>query len=140
MRIVLDINVVISALMWGGTPRIALDKARRNEVTLYSSLDLIDELSSVLHRQKFQAILSAKRITPLSIVNGYAALAHVIAATPSAAHVPRDPDDDAVIHCALVCEANLIISGDRHLLSLHPFRSIDIFTPEQANARYFNSK
>jgi predicted nucleic acid-binding protein len=46
--------------------------------------------------------------------------------------VPRDADDDAVIACAITARADMIVTGDRHLLEINPFRDIAIVTPAEA--------
>ena len=57
MRLVLDTNVVVSGLFWGGPPRRLLDLAREGRVVLFSSGVLLDELAGVLERDKFAAFL-----------------------------------------------------------------------------------
>ena len=47
----------------------------------------------------------------------------------------RDPDDDAILACALEAQAQAVITGDRDLLVLHPFRGIAILTPAEFLAR-----
>ena len=49
MRLVLDTNVVVSGLFWGGPPRRLLDLARDGRVVLFSSGVLLDELAGVLN-------------------------------------------------------------------------------------------
>jgi len=50
MRIVVDTNVAVSALLWGGPPRAVLTAAREQRITLYTSALLIAELEDVLSR------------------------------------------------------------------------------------------
>ena len=45
--------------------------------------------------------------------------------------VANDPDDDRILECALAANANVIVSGDQHLLKLGRFRTISITTPRQ---------
>ena len=59
MRLVLDTNVVVSGLIWRGPPRQLLEAGRRGRVALFSSASLLDELASVLKRDKFSARLAA---------------------------------------------------------------------------------
>ena len=84
MRIVLDTNVIVSGLLWGGPPRRLLDLARQNAITPYTSAVLLDELSEVLAREKFAVPLAAHGLTPNGILRGYAALAQTIAPPPIA--------------------------------------------------------
>lgn len=80
MRVVLDANVIVSGLIWGGPPRDLLDLACQNIITPYTSAVLPDELAEVLSREKFAAHLAARNLTPNSIMRGNAALARSIAA------------------------------------------------------------
>lgn len=132
MRVVLDTNVIVSGLLWGGPPRRLLDLARRNTIILYTSAVLLDELAEVLAREKFAVPLAAHGLTPGGIMRGYAALARTVAAPLIARTVPADADDDSVIACALAAKASLIVSGDRDLLVLHPFQEIAILNPATA--------
>jgi len=56
-----------------------------------------------------------------------------------AQRVSRDADDDAVLACALAAKADLIVSGDRDLLTLKIFRDIPIVTPIEAVNRIARS-
>jgi len=69
------------------------------------------------------------------LFDGYAALATVVNQAPIAPSVARDPDDDQVLACAVAAEANLIVSGDRDLLSLATFQGIPIVTATEALER-----
>ena len=125
VRLVLDTNIVVSALLWGGIPRQLLDLQRENQVTLFSSSGLLDELNNVLKREKFSKLLSSQKITPRYLMQRYGTL--VILVTPAA--IPptvRDSDDDIVIATALAAKADAIATGDSDLLVLHPWRGIQI--------------
>lgn len=133
MRLVLDTNIVVSALVWGGTPRQLLDLARDGRVSLFTSTALLEELADVLGRGKFAAMLASRDITPEFLMQRYGMLAKVIKPQPIARTV-RDADDDAVIACALAAQANIIVSGDNDLLVLHPFGNIQILNAANALA------
>lgn len=124
MRLVLDTNIVISALIWGGEPRRLLDSARKGEVTLFTSAPLLDELADVLKRDKFAPLLASRGIDPRLLARHYGMLAYPVLPRPIERTVPTDPDDDVVIATALAARAHIIASGDRDLLALHPFREI----------------
>lgn len=64
VRLVLDTNVVVSGLLWGGVPRRLLDLGRDGGVMLFTSSVLLDELADVLGRDKFAALLALQEITP----------------------------------------------------------------------------
>ena len=128
MRVVADTNTVVSGLLWHGSSRQVLDKARTGEVELFSSIVLLAELEEVLERDKFARRLAIVGLRPRDLVVGYAALATVVE-PPVIPHViVEDPDDDAVLACAVAARADAIVSGDTHLLSLRAYREIPILT------------
>lgn len=126
MRAVADTNTVISALFWGGAPRSVLDAARDGKVTLFTSYLLLSELEEVLSRPKFADRLAAANTSPRELVLGYASLAQIVVPVELEPVIIDDPDDDAVIACALAVNAEFIISGDHHLLGLKRYNEIEV--------------
>jgi putative PIN family toxin of toxin-antitoxin system len=135
MRTVADTNVLLSALLWGGTPHALLEQMRNGTVTLISSPALLAELARVLARPKFDSILLRSNTSRLQTLAEVRQLAEVIDPPPLAQQVSRDPDDDAVLALALTAHADMVISGDDDLLSLGSFEGIPILTPAQALQR-----
>ena len=134
MRLVLDTNTVVAGLLWHGPPRSILDYARQRQVSLFISTPLLLELNDVLHRPKFAPRLALAMVTPDQLVIGYAALCRKIASANIAHVVLADPDDDAVIACALAAKADAIVSGDRHLLDIGIYRGIRIINAAESLA------
>jgi len=133
VRIVLDTNVVLSALLWRGTPYRFLQTIRQQEhAQLYTSAALLNELAKVLVRP-----VPAKRIALLGRA-AHEILADYIDAielvTPRAVPpvVAADVDDDQVIAAAVAAEADLLVSGDRQVLALGNHGNIRIVTPAEA--------
>lgn len=127
-RVVPDTSIVVSGLLWRGQPRRILDAARDGIIELYTSPVLLEELEDVLSREKFAARLTAANVTVQDLVYGYGALATVIEADPIEPVILRDPDDDAVLACALSADAEVIVSGDNDLLDLKEHKEIRILT------------
>ena len=65
-------------------------------------------------------------------VLGYAELATPVTPVPIAPMILDDPDDDHVLACALAAQADLIVSGDHHLLDLKTYQDIRIVTATEA--------
>jgi putative PIN family toxin of toxin-antitoxin system len=126
MRVVANNNVVVSGLLWNGPARQLLNAAREGKVELYSSGALLADLEDVLQRKKFSKELADAQLEPRELVTGYAALATVVQPGPISPIVLRDPDDDAVIACAMTATARYIISGDGDLLALKKHNEIEI--------------
>src|SRR5215207_6455240 len=122
MNVVLDTNTVISGLFWKGAPRQVLDLARSGTFTLFTSPDLLVELADVLGRQKFSARLAAADTSVDELVLGYAALAVTVRPNKIDPVIKVDHDDDKVLACAITAKAEVIASGDSHLLDLKEFK------------------
>lgn len=133
VRLVLDTNIVVSGIFWRNHPRRLLDLAQAGSVSLYTSSALLAELADVLSRKKWDAMLVAKQTTPLFLMQRYGGLAKRVVPVTVARVVLNDADDDEVLACALAASADLIVSGDKHLLSLGgQYRGIRIVTPAEA--------
>lgn len=133
MRIVLDTNVVLSALFWRGTPYQLLEAIRqRPNVQLYSSPALLAELASVLTRPSLAKRLTMVGRTPRGVLADYVAAIELVEPIEVPRVVPEDPDDDHVIATAVTAHADFIVSGDDDLLSLAAFQNIPIITAFRA--------
>jgi putative PIN family toxin of toxin-antitoxin system len=126
IRAVLDTNIYISALMFGGLPGSLLDLALLQSFLTVISPALLEELDEKL-RLKFElsaedtAMVRAKLESIAEIVRPDMVL-HVI---------EDDPDDNRVLECAVKGNADYIVTGDRHLLRLGSYGAISILTVRQ---------
>jgi putative PIN family toxin of toxin-antitoxin system len=128
MRVVADTNIVVSGLMWRGDPSRILDAGRAGKIQLWTTFALLAELEDVLRREKFASRLASAVVDPRDLILGYAALASVIEPVDIEPVVLDDPDDDAVIACAIAAHCEVIVSGDSHLLDLKQYQGIRIVT------------
>lgn len=133
MRLVLDTNVVASALLWGGTPALLLRARREQRITLFTSPPLLAELADILGRRKFEKKIAASSMSVDQLVERYADLASVVRPVAVVGIAP-DPDDDVVIGTALAARAELIVTGDKALRSVGEHRGVRIVGVGQALA------
>lgn len=132
MRAVLDTNIVVSGLLWRAAPRQVLDAARDQRITLHTSSVLLDELAEVLSRPHLASVIAANQASPAFLMQRYAMLAQLVIPAQTARVVTKDIDDDAVIACALAAQADMIVSGDAHLLNLKHYQGIRIIDAAEA--------
>jgi uncharacterized protein len=135
MRVVLDNNVLVSALIWRGLPRRVLDEGLELGWQFYTSPALFGELERVLNYPHLAKPIVKKQQTPTAILNLARDVLRVVQAPDLTSRVCRDPDDDAVLACAKAAKADLIVSGDQDLLVLQMFEGIQIMTAAQAIER-----
>jgi hypothetical protein len=129
VRVVLDTNVVASALLWGGTPERLIALAGEGSLECFTSEALLAELAGILGRSKFAAKLGQKNLSAAEIVARYREIAETVEAAPIDEAALRDPDDAAVLACALAARAEAIVSGDDDLHALRSYQGIPILSP-----------
>lgn len=125
LRVVLDSNVLISAVVFGGKPREILERVFRGELTLIVSPAILDEVEAVLGGDKFRFSGDAAR----AVVQEIESLAEIIDPITAVSVVLDDPDDNRVIACALDGRAAFLVTGDRHLLAIGGYPSLPIVNP-----------
>ena len=123
-RIVIDTNVIISALVFGGNSKIIIEKLIKREFIAYTSPQLISELLEIL-LQKFN--FSDEMIKKVEVqINS---LSHVVYPTVEI-NIARDRDDNRVLEVAEESESSIIVTGDKDLLSLKVYKNIIIMNPK----------
>lgn len=136
MRIVLDTNVVMSALLWRGPPYRLLEAIRQNaRLQLYSSPVLLEELTDVLTRPAATKQLAVIGRTAREVIADYLEAVELVEPTEIPSVITRDPDDDHVLACAITARAEIIVSGDLDLLDLNTYRGIPIVKAAEAMQR-----
>lgn len=113
-------------------PRQLLQAAREKKLQLYTSTPLLLELTDILGRAKFAHKLAAARLSVDQLIERYALLTTVVHPVTIPPTILDDPDDDQVLACALAAKAELIVSGDRHLLDLKEHQGVRIVRVAEA--------
>ncbi len=132
MRLVLDSNVVVSALIARGVPRELFLLGENKEVQLFSSERLLLELAEVLRREKFAHLPVMQRDAPENLTLRYRLATQIVRLDKIERVVRSDPDDDFVIATAVEAEADILVTGDKGVLEHHPHRGIQILRPADA--------
>ena len=133
MNILLDTNVVISALLWRGKPRSLFDLCiSGDDIRLFSSSDLIAELRHSLAYPKLTRQLTKAGSDAETVIGFYNALVHLVEPETVGRVVPSDPDDDKVVAAAIAAHAVMIVSGNRDLLELGSEAALPVLTVAEA--------
>jgi putative PIN family toxin of toxin-antitoxin system len=130
-RIVLDSNVYISGLVFGGIPGAVLVLARIDRFVLCVSKHIQDEVETTLAKKFSWEPHEIRRAS-----QPFWTIAHLVKPIRSLAIVTADPDDDRILECAVDGDADIVVTGDDHLLNLAtpiraPLGKIRIVTPRQ---------
>lgn len=135
MRLVLDTNVVVSALVWGGVPYKLIEAAAAGDIDLVTSPALLAELCDVLGREHLASRLAKQHSSVEQALGFYGELAISVSPLSTPRVVTGDADDDHVIAAAVAGSAEIVVSGDRHLLSLSSHQGIGVVNAAEALGR-----
>ncbi len=133
LRVVFDTNLFVSSLLVKqGLSAQALSAWRDRRFLLVTSPAIMDEIASTM---RYERIRRKYNITDADVEQLLDLLATDALVVPGAADaggsVPDDPDDEIILACALDGQADLVASGDKHLLALGDFQGIPILTVRQ---------
>ncbi len=125
MKVVLDTNVIISAVLFGGKSREILEMGISGKIKMAVSHDILKELAEVLIGRKCRVAAPLVQ----KIIHEFSEISEVVIVTKKVSVIKADPDDNRILECALTAKAHCIISGDNDLLSLRKFKKIKIVSP-----------
>ena len=126
-RVVLDTNVLVSAIISNGKSRELLKKGIENQYSIVMSDLILKELITVLRRPKFDLSEDELQRTILAQIR----TAEVVKVKTKIKAVKEDPKDDMIIDTAIDGCADTIVTGDNHLLALKCFMGIKVTTVEK---------
>lgn len=125
VRVVIDTNVIVSTLIFGGELSEMAHLWRSGRIVPYISRDTFDELMDVLHYPKFKLTKNEIKAIIEEEILPFFEVVEIIEG------VCRDADDDKFLSCANAASADFIVTGDNALLDLEKFRSVRIVKPSE---------
>ncbi len=123
MKIVIDTNVVISGIFFGGKPRKIIEAAADKKIFACASPEIISEYYEIIIEMEKRGQGHFNRRVLVPLISGME-----IIKPHSSIKICRDPDDNKFIECAADAGALYIISGDKDLLDIQEYNGIDIIT------------
>jgi hypothetical protein len=133
LRVVLDTNVFVSSLLVrSGLPAQALDAWRERRYVLALSPAIIAEVQATLRYPRIRRKYGftdedIRQLVALLECDALLVPSHVLADSA----IPQDPSDEIVLACAIEAQADLIVSGDHHLLDLGTYQDVPVLTVRQ---------
>ena len=133
LKVVLDTNIFVSSLLSkAGRPAMVIDAWRASRYLLVTSPSIISEIKRVVEapsiRKKY--CLGRDRIARLILLLEKDTIV-VPGLSTVAGAIPKDPTDEMFLSADLDAKADLIVSGDRHLLDLGEYKGVPILTVRQ---------
>ncbi|MGD0995773.1 MAG: putative toxin-antitoxin system toxin component, PIN family [Candidatus Bathyarchaeia archaeon] len=129
VKVVFDTNVWLSIFM----KKILSDEfsQAKQDLTVYVSKDIILEMSKVLLYPKIAEVLSKAGVNEREILRAIEANSIIVKPKMKLQIIDEDAEDNKILECALASGADIIVSGDKHLLKLGRFRKTRILTPRE---------
>lgn len=131
IRAVLDANVFVSGIVAEGAPRSVLRAWRTGHFHLVASPATLDEIGRVLRYPKIARRHHWSETEIHAFMESLAALAILTPGELRLDVIEEDPTDDRYLECAVEGEAACLVAGDRHLLKLGAYQSIEILSPRE---------
>ena len=123
MRVVVDTNILVSAVL-GGALKVIIDAWKAQKFTLIVSEPIVHEYLDVLNRPKFK--LTQEEIS--ATTDFLLTLAEFVTPLETVSAIVADPTDNKFLDAALAANVDYLVSGDAHILDLESFRGIPILT------------
>ena len=127
MKVVIDTNVLISGVFFGGMPSRVLEAWRDGKIDLVVSPDIVEEYRRV--GEELAARFTGVSLAPLLAL--LVMTAEIIEPPGLPEQISRDPDDDKFIACALAGDCQFIISGDKDLLEVSGYQGVEVVAPRE---------
>ena len=131
IRVVLDTNVWLSGLLWGGIPRQIIALCESGRIEIVGSDEILEEFRLILTRPKFQKRLNQLSVTADVVLEMVREMSTFVMPEPVTVANLRDPKDSIVIAAAIAGQCSVIVSGDEDLLVLRTVFGIEIVTPRE---------
>ena len=131
LNAVFDTNLLISGILWKGTPFQLLRWAEEGHLHIFTSLEILAEVYRVLHYHKFQQNIDNQQASPGAFFAKIASLCTIIQVDQVVKGVCSDVDDEKFLSCALAAKVSVLVSGDKHLLDLNQYRTVRILTARE---------
>ncbi len=127
MKIVLDTNVFISGIFFGGPPSQILQSWRKSQIKIVLTEQILEEYQRI--GEELSAKYPSINIEP--IIELFTIFGEFVETKGIIETICEDPDDNKFVERAIACQSKLIVSGDKHLLKISGYKEIEVLKPRQ---------
>ena len=131
MKVVLDTNVQLSAIVWRGEATKIIDARINREVEIIITKEILSEIVDILNRTRFKEFIENKQEKIEDLIRVILSISTFIETKTKLDVVKKDPKDNIILEAGLDAKGDYIISYDDHLINMIEFNRIKILTPTE---------
>ena len=131
LKAVLDTNVWVSAMIWGGLPAEVINAAENNSIRIITSEEIIKEINQTLAYPKLKRIYEKAGVTRQELVEAALRIGKLTEVTTKVNIVHEDKADNKFLECAFDSKADFLVTGDEHLLKIKRYKRTRIRSVKQ---------
>ena len=131
LRVVLDTNVWVSAMIWGGPPADILRAAEEGRITVIISEEIVEEIARTLLYHRLSEIYQGAGISREELIETVLRIGKLVKVDIRLDVIRDDSSDNRVLECAVESNADYIVSGDEHVLKMKRYRKTEIVSTRQ---------
>lgn len=129
MKIVLDTNTWLSAIVWRGEANKIIEAIIDKKIEVIITQEILSEIIDVLNRERFEDFIENKKDKIEDLLRVIISISTLIETKNKIALIKEDPKDNIILEAASEAKIDYIVSYDRHLLNMIQFNKIKIITP-----------
>ena len=131
MKVVLDTNVWLSAIVWRGEANKIIEAAINKKIEIIITQKILSEIIDVLNRERFHDFIENKKEKIEDLIRALVSFSKLIETKTKIELIKDDPKDNIILEAAADGKVQYIISYDKHLLNMLEFNKIKIITPTE---------
>ncbi len=128
---VLDTNVWVSAMVWGGSPAKIIKASEEGRILIMMSEEVIEEVSRILAYDRLRKIYEEAGVSRETLIGTMLRIGKLVGVETRLNLIREDSSDNKFLECAVDGDADYVVSGDEHLLKIGRYKGIRILSVTQ---------
>jgi len=128
LKVVLDTNVWVSAIIWGGLPASIIRAAEDHRITIVVSAEILQEINSTLAYPRLRDVYEDLKIKREELIEAILRIAKLVEVKTKVNIIHEDLADNKFLECALDGDADYLVSGDEHVLRIEHYQKTRILS------------